>query len=241
PISEKVRKLGPAHLLIAENGQVRTRRYWDVAFEPCERLDEGEALDELHELLSRSVKRQLISDVPLGAFLSGGVDSSTIVALMCEVAGSEVRTFSIAFDEDSHNEADYAEAVARRFGTKHTVHTVRPNIREAIDPILRQFDEPFADSSAIPTYFLCQTARRHVTVALSGDGGDEVFTGYDRYADFLRKRPLYRIPRPLRRAACGAVSGLLPLGARGKRFFRSLTLEPLEDFVIGRAELTLAS
>ena len=238
-IYENVRKLPPAHLLIAEEGHIRTRRYWEVSFDPREDLEEEQALDELKEVLGRSVKRQLISDVPLGAFLSGGVDSSTVVALMCEAAGAQVQTFSIAFDEDSHNEAPYAEAVARRFGTKHTVHTVRPNIRETIDPILSQFDEPFADSSAIPTYFLCKTARQHVTVALSGDGGDEVFTGYERYRDFLRKRPLFRVPRSLRRVACGAVSGLMPLGTRGKRFFRSLTLEPLTDYVVGSAELRL--
>lgn len=240
-IYENVRKLPPAHLLIARDGRMRTQRYWDVTFDPREDLQEPEALDELREVLGRSVKRQLISDVPLGAFLSGGVDSSTIVALMCEMAGGRVRTFSIAFDEASHNEAPYAEAVARRFGTKHTVHTVRPNIRETIDPILNQFDEPFADSSAIPTYFLCKTARQHVTVALSGDGGDEVFTGYDRYRAFLRKRPLYRIPRPIRRLVCGSVSGLMPLGTRGKRFLRSLTLDPLTDYVSGSGELTLES
>lgn len=240
-IYSNVRKLRPGHRLIAEAGQVRVEPYWEVRFEPREELQEEAALEELRDLLGRSVRRQLISDVPLGAFLSGGVDSSTIVALMSEFAGSAVRTFSIAFDDESHNEAPYAHAVAERFGTRHTVHTVRPEIRDTIDPILDQFDEPFADSSAIPTYYLCGMAREHVTVALSGDGGDEVFTGYSRYGAFLRKRPLYRIPAPIRRVACGAVSGLLPQGARGKRFFRSLTLDPLADYVIGSAELTLES
>jgi asparagine synthase (glutamine-hydrolysing) len=156
---------------------------------------------------------------------------------MAAVSNAPVHTFSIGFDEASHDESRFAEAVARRFGTRHTQLTVRPGVWSAIDQIVRHFDEPFADSSAIPTYCLSKLTRDHVTVALSGDGGDELFAGYDRYREFFRKRAFYRLPALVRRRAAGSLSELLPRGVRGKRFLRSLTLDPFTDYVWGNAEL----
>src|SRR5262249_46779853 len=153
------------------------------------------------------------------------------------ISNAPVHTFSIGFDESSHDESRFAEEVARRFGTRHTQLTIRAGVWTDIDHIVRQFDEPFADSSAIPTYCLSQLTRNHVTVALSGDGGDELFAGYDRYWDFFRKRPLYRIPGLVRRGVGGVVSSLLPRGTRGKRFLRSLTLDPFDDYLWGDREL----
>jgi asparagine synthase (glutamine-hydrolysing) len=156
---------------------------------------------------------------------------------MAAVSGAPIHTFCIGFDETSHDESPFAEAVARRFGTHHTTLTVRPGVWSHVEQIVRHFDEPFGDSSAIPTYCLSKLTRDHVTVALSGDGGDELFAGYDRYRDFFRKRVLYRIPGLLRRYAAGTLSNILPRGVRGKRFLRSLTLDRFDDYVWGDAEL----
>jgi asparagine synthase (glutamine-hydrolysing) len=197
-------------------------------------------VEALHDLMLDAVRLQLISDVPLGAFLSGGVDSSVVVSLMSQAAAGRVKTFSIAFEEQDHDESPHARAVAERFATDHRVMTVRPDIWKQVEDIVLQFDEPFADSSAIPTYFLSKLTREHVTVALSGDGGDELFGGYERYRAYFRKRPLFRIPRPARRASFGLLGELLPRGTRGKRFLRSLRLDPLDDYVAGGGELSHA-
>jgi asparagine synthase (glutamine-hydrolysing) len=239
-IYKDVFKLPPAHCLELVGGEVRVSRYWDVEYRPAPPRPEAEVVEALHELMLDAVRLQLISDVPLGAFLSGGVDSSVVVALMSQVASGRVKTFSIAFEESDHDESTYARAVAERFSTDHRVMTVRPDIWRQVDDIVLQFDEPFADSSAIPTYFLSKLTREHVTVALSGDGGDELFGGYERYRSFFKKRPLFRIPGGLRRATAGTLGELLPRGARGKRFLRSLRLDPLEDYVAGGGELTHA-
>jgi asparagine synthase (glutamine-hydrolysing) len=239
-IYKDVFKLPPAHALELVEGEVRVSRYWDVDYRPAPPRPEAEVTDALHELLLDAVRLQLISDVPLGAFLSGGVDSSVMVALMSQVASGRVKTFSIAFEESDHDESAHARAVAERFSTDHRVMTVRPDIWRHVEDIVLQFDEPFADSSAIPTYFLSKLTREHVTVALSGDGGDELFGGYERYRSFFKKRPLYRVPGAVRRATFGGLAELLPRGTRGKRFLRSLRLSPLEDYVAGGGELTHA-
>src|SRR5207244_4129227 len=135
-----------------------------------------------------------------------------VVALMASVSTAPVHSFSIGFDEASHDESRFAEEVARRFGTRHTQLTVRPGVWGHVEHIVRQFDEPFADASAIPTYCLSQLTRNYVTVALSGDGGDELFAGYDRYRHFFRKRALYRIPGVIRRVTAGVVSAIMPQG-----------------------------
>lgn len=236
-VYEGVSKLQPGHRLELRDGQATLDRYWRMEYRPQPTRREPELIDELDHVLRAAVKSELISDVPLGAFLSGGVDSSTVVALMAAVGNAPVHTFSIGFEEASHDESRFAGEVARRFGTRHTQLTVRPGVWADVDHIVQQFDEPFADSSAIPTYCLSQLTRNHVTVALSGDGGDELFAGYDRYRDFFRKRPLYRIPDRIRRAVAGVASDILPQGTRGKRFLRSLTLDPFDDYLWGDREL----
>jgi asparagine synthase (glutamine-hydrolysing) len=209
------------------------KRYWNITPEEGEICTEEEGLEQLEELLLDSVHRRLISDVPLGALLSGGVDSSLIVAMMAQCSHNRVKTFTIGFDEASHNEAQHARAVAERFGTDHHELVVRPHVADHFEKIILQYDEPFADPSAIPTYFVSQLAREHVTVALSGDGGDETFAGYHRYVDFFRKRLLYYIPTSVRRCTFGLLERLLPYGMRGKRFLWSLTLDPMTDYVTG--------
>lgn len=232
-----VYKLPAGHRLELVDGKIKIDRYWRIEFLPGQPRSEMDWIEELDYRLRVSVKSELISDVALGAFLSGGVDSSTVVALMANVSNAPVRTYSIGFDEKLHDECHYAERIARHFGTEHTRLIVRPEATRHIEMMIRQFDEPFADSSAIPTFCLCELTRRHVKVALSGDGGDELFAGYDRYRAFFRKRSLYRIPALFRRATAGSLSAMLPAGTRGKRFLRSLTLEPLEDYVWGDDEL----
>jgi len=238
-IYKDVYKVPPGHCVEVVDGQVSVSRYWQVAYEQGESRSEQEWLDELHSLLLQAVKIRMISDVPLGAFVSGGVDSSLIVALMCEVSGSRIKTFSISFDDPAHDEGEYARAVANKFDTDHTELTVRPDLWRHVEDIVSQFDEPFADSSAIPTYFLSKLTREHVTVAMSGDGGDELFGGYDRYVEFFRKRPLYRIPQTMRRWTLGLLGDILPRGTRGKRFLRSLQLDPFTDYISGDGELPL--
>jgi asparagine synthase (glutamine-hydrolysing) len=233
-IYENVFKLLPGHLAIATDGGIEIKRYWDVKPEERDIRAEEEWLEQLDELLLDAVRLRLISDVPLGALLSGGVDSSLIVAMMARCSRSRVKTFTISFDEASYNEAQHARTVAERFGTDHHELVVRPQVADYFEKIVLQYDEPFADSSAIPTYFVSKMAREHVTVALSGDGGDELFAGYDRYVDFFRKRPLYCIPAPMRRSTFGLLGRLLPFGMHGKRFLLSLALDPMTDFVTGR-------
>ena len=196
------------------------QRYWslqDVVAAGRTRPFEGapeDAVEALHELLLRAVSEQMAADVPLGAFLSGGIDSSTIVGLMQAQSERPVRTFTIGFEEPDYNEAEYAKAVAGRLGTDHTELYV--SAREALDVIPRLptlFDEPFADSSQIPTFLVAEIARRHVTVALSGDGGDELFGGYGHYLWAPRIwRGLSSVPAPLCRLGARAVAAALPLG-----------------------------
>jgi asparagine synthase (glutamine-hydrolysing) len=178
-----IRKLPPAHYLLWERGQLQIKRYWDVQFAPAECYTEASAAEEIRELLEDSVRRRLISDVPLGAFLSGGIDSSAIVALMAKITGRPVRTFSIGFDDDAYGELPYAREIATRFETEHHELLVQPKMVEILPHLVRHYGEPFGDSSAVPTYYVSQLASQSVKVALSGDGGDEVFGGYPWYVD----------------------------------------------------------
>jgi asparagine synthase (glutamine-hydrolysing) len=210
-----VSKLPPASILtIGPSGEPKEERFWDlraVAMQPKPAMDPVEAEGALHDLLKDAVSRRLVSDVPLGAFLSGGVDSSTVVALMQATSSRPVRTFTIGFREEAFNEAEYARAVARHLGTEHTDLIL--DAERALDVVPKLpdiYDEPFADVSAIPTFLVSEMTRQHVTVALSGDGGDELFAGYNRYlwAERIWRRIGF-VPRPLR-AAIGAGIGLLP-------------------------------
>lgn len=212
-IYREIKKLPPGHLLkLAPDRPVEIAPYWDLrrivrdgirSSVATDRIDEHAIVDELDALLRDAVRMRMISDVPLGAFLSGGIDSSTVVALMQAQSNRAIRTFSIGFREETYNEAPHARRVAEHLGTDHMEHYAEP--RDALDVIPKLpdwYDEPFADSSQIPTYLVSAMTRQHVTVALSGDGGDEIFAGYNRYfwADALWRR-LRVVPGPLRNAA----------------------------------------
>jgi asparagine synthase (glutamine-hydrolysing) len=208
-----VRKLPPGHVLTWDRDRgVNVSRYWTPVRAERTGLTERDAVAELRRLIEESVAIHLESEVPLGAFLSGGLDSSTVVAAMCKLAAGRVQTFSIGFDEEEFNEAPYAAEVARVLGTQHTELIVRPDADELVDGVLTGFDEPFADSSALPTYLVSELARRTVTVALSGDGGDELFGGYTRYRQTIDRGTL----PGLLRAPLGALARLLPHGAYGR-------------------------
>jgi asparagine synthase (glutamine-hydrolysing) len=209
-----VRKLAPGHLLVwdAKHG-ARVERYWSPAGCAESPLDVVEAEQELERLLMESVASHLESEVPLGAFLSGGIDSSTVVACMARHMDRRVRTFSIGFDEPGYNEAPDAARVAAALGTDHTELVVRPQIDELVDDVVRIFDEPFADSSAVPTLLVSRLAREDVTVALSGDGGDELFGGYTRYAEMSRR---IELQPALLRSAIGALARRLPHSSPGR-------------------------
>ena len=176
-----IAKLPPGHFLTWRNGEARLERYWSLNYAPKRAIAPGEAAEQTERLLAEAVKARLMSEVPLGALLSGGVDSSLVVALMAEHSSDPVRTFSVGFEGDPADELPAAREVASRFGTRHTELTIRPDLREVLPRIAWSFDEPFADSSALPSFLVCEIARRSVTVALNGDGGDENFAGYTRY------------------------------------------------------------
>ena len=187
-IFERVSKLPAGHFLVWSPGrEVEVRRYWSPPLPDGTLRDERELVAELSRRLEAAVTSHLESEVPLGAFLSGGTDSSTVVALMCRHAAGRVKTFSIGFAEAEYDESQAARAVATQLGTEHTELVVRPDVEQIFESVAAMFDEPFADSSAIPTFLVAQLARESVTVALSGDGGDELFGGYTRYGETLRR------------------------------------------------------
>lgn len=194
-----INQLPPAHTLIYEHGAVQTECYWTLHYLPKMQQSPQERQEELLALLRESVRLRMISDVPLGAFLSGGIDSSLVVALMTECSDHPVQTFSIGFEEKEFNELPYARIVAERYRTDHHEFLVKPDAVEILPKLVWQFDEPFGDSSAIPTYYLAQMTSQYVKVALNGDGGDESFAGYMRYLG-MRIVKYYRwLPLPLRR------------------------------------------
>ena len=194
-IYNSIKKLEPAHYFIIkpfESNNIKIQKYWDIAFEPDYSKTEDQWVDEIVNTLSESIKMRLISDVPLGAFLSGGIDSSSVVALMSEVSNDPVKTFSIGFKEEKYNELQYARLIAKRYKTEHHEMIVQPESIELLPKLIKAYDEPFADSSAIPTYYVSKFAREYVTVVLSGDGGDELFAGYDAFPKMmqLNKNPI---------------------------------------------------
>lgn len=208
-IYQGVFKLLPGHQLVVENGRVRVTQYWDLPYQPV-RQSEAECAEILSGLIKESVRLRLISDVPLGAFLSGGIDSSTIVAYMSQSAKEPVRTFSIGFEENTYNELPYAEAVAKQFGTKHHVQVLKSDHSDLAEQLVAQFDEPFADTSVFPIFLVSKLASRQVKVVLSGDGGDELFAGYDTYLAEKLDRYYGRLPRPLRQEVLPKFAGWLP-------------------------------
>jgi asparagine synthase (glutamine-hydrolysing) len=210
-----VNELPPGHLLVLENGNVRVERYWRP--EPLQLdLGEDEWLERVRETVREAVRKRLVADVPLGALLSGGIDSSIVVALMAQLQAEPVRTFSVGFAEERYDERAHARRVAERYGTAHEEILLEPDIEATLPKLAAAFDRPFGDSSALPTYLVCEEARRHVTVALVGDGGDEAFAGYERYGAFgLAGRLGGVVPRPA-----------LWAGARALRLLPSARTEP---------------
>jgi asparagine synthase (glutamine-hydrolysing) len=204
-----LRRLPPAHYALIDAAGARVTRYWTLEYEPKFAVSEGEAIDEIRRHLAESVRLRLISDVPLGAFLSGGIDSSAVVALMSQ-AGGRTKTFSIGFDDDRYSEIEHARTVAARFGTDHHEFVVSPDVASILPKLAWHYGEPFADSSAVPTYHLARLAREHITVALTGDGGDESFAGYRRYvAEGIAER-VASLPVSVRRLSAALINWLPP-------------------------------
>ncbi|PWV61114.1 XrtA/PEP-CTERM system amidotransferase [Plasticicumulans acidivorans] len=219
-------KLPPAHTLCVRRGDPLPppRAYWDVAFKAHAPMSEDEAGHELIERLREATRIRLVSEVPLGAFLSGGVDSSAVVAMMAGLSSSPVKTCSIAFDDPRFNEAQFAQEVAEKFHTDHRVETVDPDDFGLLDKLAWLYDEPYADSSALPTYRVCELARRKVTVALSGDGGDENLAGYRRYKWHSYEEKLRaKLPLGLRRSVFGFLGRVYPKADWAPRVFRAKT------------------
>ncbi len=231
-IFQNVYKLPPGSYLTFSNGKLSVHQYWDfnlLTTTPARSAEEY--LEELRELLDESVRLRLISDVPLGAFLSGGIDSSTVVGLMARNMDQPVKTFSIGFHEDSYNELKYARMTAEKFGTDHHEFVVTPDICTVVDELAWHFDEPFADSSAIPTYMVSKLAREHVTVVLTGDGGDELFAGYSRYLVERKREGFAQLPRVLRESVMRPVSQRLPHGAWGRNYLHNVSLDPVSRYL----------
>jgi asparagine synthase (glutamine-hydrolysing) len=230
-IFRNIHKLPPGHYLTFTNGRVDVQQYWDFEFREGPQRSKADYLDELRELLDESVRLRLISDVPLGAFLSGGIDSSTVVGLMARHTSQPVKTFSIGFHEDSYNELEFARLTAKKFGTDHHEFFVTPDICAVVDELVWHFDEPFADSSAIPTYMVSKLARDHVTVVLSGDGGDELFGGYTRYVVERKRGGFKRLPKPLREGLMRPLSERLPHATWGRNYLHNVSLDPVARYL----------
>ena len=236
-IFRSIRKLPPAHRMrvarpAEASGRVdlRTEAYWDLEYAPDRTLSETDWIEGLREKLLEAVRVRLLSDVPLGAFLSGGIDSSAVVAMMSRLMDQPVKTFSIGFEESDFSELEYARRVAERFGTQHHETIVRPDAIALLPKLAWAFDEPFADSSAIPTYYVSRMAREQVTVVLSGDGGDETFAGYRRYLWATGLSRWDFLPGRLRETLFGWPAALMPEGLRGKGALRNMSLGPFERY-----------
>jgi len=230
----RVKKLLPGHVLDFSGGRIRIHQYWDLPQLSTEErlrqlgteepLSEEECLENLERRLGEAVRIRLISDVPLVALLSGGVDSSSVVALMSKFSSKPVRTFTIGFPQKDFSEADHARLVAKRFRTEHHELIIEPNFAETLEKLTHLLEEPFADSSMVPTYYVSCLARRHVTVALAGDGGDELFAGYDRYQTNLRRRKFGFMPAWAGQLYRRHIFPRLPLGTYGRRFLYTFSL-----------------
>ena len=236
-IFKNIRKVLPGHYLVVSPNGLHETRYWDLSFAETDNLSEEKWCEKLLETYQEAVRLRLISDVPLGAFLSGGVDSSSVVALMAGLINDRVTTCSIGFEEKEFNELDYAREVASQFNTNHYEQMVRADAVDIVEKLVWHYDEPFADSSAVPTYYVSQVARQHVTVALSGDGGDENFAGYRRYYFDNRENDLRALlPAAIRETIFGTLASLYPKAdwapriLRGKATFENLARAPIDAY-----------
>jgi len=234
----KIRKLEPGHSLRLRKGEIRIERYWQPDFSRKVDISEQEAGEEAIKILRDAVKVRLMSEVPLGAFLSGGIDSSAVVALMSEESSAPVKTFSIGFEEQDFSELHHARRVAEHVGADHHEFIVRPDALEVLPILVEHYGEPYADSSAVPTYYVARETRKHVTVALNGDGGDESFAGYERYAAMRLAEKYHRIPAVLRDRVLRQAIELMPSSEteRGrirdvKRFVEAASLPKVERYL----------
>lgn len=229
---ESIRKLPPGHHLTFKNGEIRVQQYWDLPrYGTHSPKSEEECLEQLENLLAEAVRIRMIAEVPLGALLSGGTDSSTVVALMARSSSRPVKTFSIGFRDAQFNEAPYARIVAKAFGTEHHELILEPNVVETVETLARSLEEPFGDSSMLPTYYVSCHARKHVTVVLSGDGGDEIFAGYDRYRIHSERERYNIVPQWMGRAYRRHIYPRLPASTRGRKFAYNVLLPARERYV----------
>ncbi len=202
---KQIRKLEPAHWLKWKDGNIETKRYWQTDFSKKIKISEEDAIVETTRILRESTRLRMISEVPLGAFLSGGVDSSTVVALMAQESSQPVKTFSIGFEEQDFSELKYAKMVAEAVGAEYNEFIVNPDALEVLPKLVEHYGEPYADSSAIPTYYVAKETRKSVTVALNGDGGDESFAGYERYAAMRMAEKYHKLPAILRKTLISVI------------------------------------
>jgi asparagine synthase (glutamine-hydrolysing) len=229
-----IQKLPPASYLVLslDGGEPEIGSYWDLRMVPDHRVTEADWSEQLDSLLHEAVRLHMVSDVPVGAFLSGGVDSGSVVACMARASTGPVKTFSIGFDEQDFDELRYARLVAGRYGTDHFEMVVKPDVMSVLPRLAWQLDEPFADASAIPTYCVSKITRDHVTVALSGDGGDESFVGYRRYDEAVRlHRRMDQSPAALLKPVLRWLAAHRTEGARGREFTALLGMSPLDRYL----------
>jgi asparagine synthase (glutamine-hydrolysing) len=234
---KSIRKLEPGHWLRWKGGVIETKRYWQPDFSKKIKISEGEAIEETLRIVGEATKMRLISEVPLGAFLSGGVDSSIVVALMARESSQPVKTFSIGFEEQDYSELKYARRVAEHVGAEYNEFTIRPNALEVLPTLVEHYGEPYADPSAIPTYYVSRESRKYVTVALNGDGGDESFVGYERHVAMKYAELYKKLPAPLRRSLIEPALGAIPAPTnfrnrfvRFQRFLRAASMPKAERY-----------
>jgi asparagine synthase (glutamine-hydrolysing) len=236
---QSISKLPPGHSLLWKQGEIKLERYWEIDFSHKISIDEEEAGERVVELLRDAVRVRLMSEVPLGAFLSGGIDSSAVVALMAQESSDKVKTFSIGFEEQDFSELHHARRVAEHVGTEHHEFIVKPDAMEILPTLVEHYGEPFADSSAIPSYYVSRETRKHVTVALNGDGGDECFAGYERYAAMsVAQRYVKLLPAAIRNGVIRNLANALPQAQsrknplrKAQRFLDAASLSPVQRYL----------
>lgn len=234
---KQIRKLEPAHWLRWTDGKIETKRYWLPDFSKKIKISEQEAIEETTRIVRESTRLRMISEVPLGVFLSGGVDSSMVAALMAEESDKPIKTFSIGFEEKEFSELKYARRVAEHIGAEHHEFIVKPDAMEVLPTLVEHYGEPYADWSAIPTYYMARETRKYVTVALNGDGGDESFAGYERHAAMNLAEKYHRLPAFLRKSLIEKAFNLVPASnlkknrvKDAKRFLRAASLPVVERY-----------
>jgi len=234
-----ISKLSPGHSLLWKNGEIKLERYWQIDFSKKISIDEEQAGEQVVDLLRDAVRVRLMSEVPLGAFLSGGIDSSAVVALMAQESSEKVKTFSIGFEEQDFSELHHARRVAEHVGTDHHEFIVKPDAMAILPTLVEHYGEPFADSSAIPSYYVSRETRKHVTVALNGDGGDECFAGYERYAAMnVAQRYVKLLPAVIRNGVIRNLAHALPQAQsrknpirKAQRFLDAASLSPVQRYL----------